>query len=410
MHYDLIIIGMGLSGLMAAKTAVEAGAKILIVGKGMGALGLFANTIDVLGTPPEEGKMSHALPRWIEIYPNHPYARVGVSGIMEALSSFNSMFPPPYTFQRLGEGNCLIPTGVGTFRPTYLVPVTMAAGTSFVKEDTLIVGFSGFKDFYACYVANQLGSRGVTLSFPGVPRQSTASAFSRLLENDSFRKTLGTEIKKHLHGETCVGLPALLGIREPFRVKEDLKNSTGCDIFEIPILPPSIPGIRIFNHFREWLIRRGAGLILGHSVTRVLVNERRCQGIYVSNPPLSNFYSADRFILATGRFTGGGLAENGKEILEPIFHLPVAQPVSEEEWFERSFFSDSPHPVHKAGLLTDQSLRPVDEGGSTVLGNVWIAGSILAYHDSAGEKSREGIEIATGYWAAKNALKDKNLG
>ena len=34
MHYDLIIIGMGLSGLMAAKTAAEMGKKTLIIGKG----------------------------------------------------------------------------------------------------------------------------------------------------------------------------------------------------------------------------------------------------------------------------------------------------------------------------------------------------------------------------------------
>ncbi len=404
MHYDLIVIGMGLSGLMAAKTAVEAGKRILIVGKGMGSLSLFANTIDVLGTLPEEGKISHGLSRWIEIHPDHPYAKVGVPGIADALSSFTSLFPPPYIFQTLGEGNCLIPTGAGTFRPTYLVPVTMAAGASFMKEDTLIVGFSAFTDFYACYVANQLGSRGVTLSFLDVPKQTTASALSRLMEKESFRKTLGTEITKHLHGETCVGLPALLGIREPFRVNEDLRDSTGCEIFEIPILPPSVPGIRIFNRFREWLIRRGAGFLLGHSVTEVLVDGRKCRGIHISNPPLLNFHSADRFILATGRFTGGGLTANEREILEPIFHLPVAQPRTREEWFERSFFSDSPHPVHKAGLLTDQSLRPIDEGGSMVLDNVWIAGSILARHDSGREKSREGIEIATGYWAAKNAL------
>ncbi|HMK77673.1 MAG TPA: FAD-binding protein, partial [Thermodesulfobacteriota bacterium] len=29
MHYDLIVIGMGLSGLMAAKTAASAGQKVL---------------------------------------------------------------------------------------------------------------------------------------------------------------------------------------------------------------------------------------------------------------------------------------------------------------------------------------------------------------------------------------------
>jgi anaerobic glycerol-3-phosphate dehydrogenase len=50
MHYDIIIIGMGLSGLMAAKTAVDMGKKVLIFGKGVGSLSLFSNTIDVLGS------------------------------------------------------------------------------------------------------------------------------------------------------------------------------------------------------------------------------------------------------------------------------------------------------------------------------------------------------------------------
>jgi anaerobic glycerol-3-phosphate dehydrogenase len=35
---------------------------------------------------------------------------------------------------------------------------------------------------------------------------------------------------------------------------------------------------------------------------------------------------------------------------------------------------------------------------------VWVTGSILAYHHAIDEKSREGIEIATGYMAAKHAL------
>src|SRR3990170_4897010 len=134
MHFDLIIIGMGLSGLMAAKTAAEAGKKTLIVGKGMGSLCLFGNSIDVLGNVPEGEKINHGLSRWIEDHPDHPYSRVGVAGIMEALSSFTSLFPPPYSFQAIGGGNCLIPTGAGTFRPTYLIPVTMAAGASFKRD------------------------------------------------------------------------------------------------------------------------------------------------------------------------------------------------------------------------------------------------------------------------------------
>jgi glycerol-3-phosphate dehydrogenase subunit B len=404
MHYDLIIIGMGLSGLMAAKTATEMGKKILIIGKGMGSLSLFSNTIDVLGNLPKTMRMKDGLSQWVKDHPEHPYSKVGSEQIEEALSSFTSLFPPPYSFQTVGDENCLIPTGAGTFRPTYLIPTTMVAGTSLKKGDGLIVGFRGFKDFYAYYVADQLKCRGITLSIPDALHQEiTATAFARLMEQESFRESIGMEIKKHLNGETRVGLPALLGIRDSFTVKKDLEEMMGAEVFEIPILPPSIPGMRIFNRLKEWLIQRGAHFLLGYSVSKTILEGKRCERIEVAHPPISTSYSSDRYILAAGRFIGGGLVADEEKIFEPIFNLPVKQPKSREAWFGKSFFNDSSHPVHQAGILTDSSFLPIDEKGERALENVWITGSILSHHRSVDEKSREGIEIATGYMAAKRA-------
>ena len=57
-RWDLIVIGTGLAGLTAARTAIEMGARVLIVGRGMGSLTLFGNTIDVLGAiPPGVNRM-----------------------------------------------------------------------------------------------------------------------------------------------------------------------------------------------------------------------------------------------------------------------------------------------------------------------------------------------------------------
>ena len=221
MHYDLIIIGMGLSGLMAAKTASEAGQKVLLIGKGMGSLSLFSNTIDLLGTVPTMSRMSDGLSQWMKDRPKHPYSKAGIHRIEEALSSFTSLFPQPYSFQTVGKGNCLIPTGAGTLRPTYLVPITMIAGTSLEEGRGLIVGFRGFKDFYADYVATQLRSRGIGLSLAEVFHQEiTATALARLMEKEPFRERIGREIKKRLQGETRIGLPALLGVREPWKVQK----------------------------------------------------------------------------------------------------------------------------------------------------------------------------------------------
>ena len=405
MHFDLIVIGMGLSGLMAAKTAAEAGQKVLIVGKGTGTLCLFSNTVDLLGTLPKTIKVKEGLSQWVKDHPNHPYSKVGLEGMEEALRSFLSLFPPPYSFQSVGDGNCLIPTGAGTFRSTYLVPNTMVAGTSLKEGDGLIVGFKGFKDFYANYVADRLKCRGVTLTLSETShREITATALARLMEKESFRETVGREIKKHLGTETRVGLPAVLGVRDSCKVKKGLEEIIGAEVFEIPILPPSIPGTRIFNRFKEWLIQKGVSFLLGYSVSKGILRGKRCEKIEVLHPPLVTSYSADRYILATGRFIGGGLKANDEKVFEPIFNLPLSQPQSREGWFRNSFFSDLPHPIHYAGILTDTFFQPVDGSGNMILENVWAAGSILSHHHCIDEKSREGIEISTGYMAAKRAL------
>ncbi len=438
MHYDLIVIGMGLSGLMAAKTAAADGQKVLILGKGMGSLCLFSNTIDVLGQIPKTMnpvrnfvgtsnsagiilgpnptaeqraiisngvKMPDALSQWIEGHPLHPYSKVGLKNAEEALSSFLSLFPPPYSFQTIDNRNCLLPTGAGTLRPTFLIPITMVGGISVDEGRALIVGFEGFKDFYAHYVADQLRCRGINLELPDLLSQEpTATALARLMEKKSFRQNIGGEIKKQLQGETRIGLPAILGTHDPALVKDDLEGIIGTKVFEIPILPPSIPGMRIFNRFKEWLIRKGVTFLLGYSVSKAVLRGKRCERIEVLHPPVITSYSADRYILATGRFIGGGLKADDEKVVEPIFNLPLSQPGSREDWFGDSFLSDLPHPIHGAGILTNASFQPVDTGGNTILENVWAAGCILAHHHCVEEKSREGIEISTGYAAAKHAL------
>jgi glycerol-3-phosphate dehydrogenase subunit B len=404
MHYDLIVIGMGLSGLMAAKTAAEMGKKVLIIGKGLGTLSIFSNTIDLLGTIPPTMKMKDGLSQWVHDYPEHPYGKVGLEKIEEALSSFNSFFPPPYTFQSKNDANSLIPTGAGTFRLTYLIPSTMMKGISLKGKRTLIIGFEGYKDFYARRLADLLNCRGITLFLPENPQtEMTAAALARGMEKPSFRDFIGAEVKKEIRDEELIGFPAVLGVNDPMGVRRDIEKKIGASIFEIPILPPSIPGMRIFHRFKAKLLQKGANVLSGFPVSKVTLRRNRCETFEVIHPPVTHSYSADHFILATGRFISGGLVADREKISEPIFNLPVSYPDSQGEWFGKSFFDR--HPIHSYGILTDASLRPIDEKGKIILENVWGAGTILSGHHCVNEKSREGIEITTGYWAARNAMK-----
>ncbi len=404
-RFDLIVIGTGLAGLMAARTATAMGAKVLIVGKGMGALTLFGNTVDILGEIPPGTEMAEGITRWIAAHPKHPYARTGWEGIKSAITAFQELFLPPYPFAASGRGNSLLPTGAGTMRPTWLIPVTMAAGAAMIPAETLIVGFRGFKDFQGDTVSLHLKCRGVTLSLPRYGMEGlTAPAIARLMDDTSFRERLGESIRQQMAGERFIGLPAVLGLRDPAAVLKTLETVTGARVFEIPMLPPSIPGTRVFHRFREELIAKGADFRMGHSVSGVMVKDGWCEGISIPNPPLVAEYRADRFILATGRFLGGGLWAEMDRIIEPVFNIPVFQPGERGQWFGERFFDPEAHPIHRAGVVTDADLCPVDAAGRVVLANVWAAGSILAHHQAIEEKSREGIDIATGFLAAKRAL------
>ena len=264
MHYDVIMIGMGLSGLMAAKTAAETGKKVLVVGKGLGALSILSNTIDVLGILPEAVTMKEGLSRWIEEHPEHPYGKVGLEKIWEALSSFNTSFPPPYAFQSRNETNSLLPTGAGTLRPTYLIPSTMMKGIALKEKKTIVIGFKGYKDFYARRLADSFKCRAITLSPSGTPGQeTTATALARGMEQPAFREWIASEIKKQIKDESLVGFPAVLGLNDPMGVKRDLEKKTGTSVFEIPVLPPSIPGMRVFNRFKQRLIQKGVTFPFG---------------------------------------------------------------------------------------------------------------------------------------------------
>ena len=404
-RWDLIVIGMGLAGLTAARTAAGMGAKVLIIGRGMGSVSLFGNSIDVLGEVKPGTDMGEGVGAWIAAHPEHPYARTGWEGIAEALNAFCTLFPPPYSFETVGGGNSLVPTGAGTLRPTYLLPATMAAGAAMTRGETLIVGLRGFKDFQGDTVSLHLQCRGAAVSLPRYGLEGlSAPGIARLMDEESFRNSLGEAIRSQMAGERFIGLPAVLGFRDPAGVMKGLEAITGAKIFEIPMLPPSIPGTRIFYRFREELIAKGAQFLMGNPVAGAAVKNGRCDGITVHNPPLMTEYRADHYILATGRFLGGGLLADMNRITEPLFNLPVFQPGARGEWFRERFFQPEAHPVHSSGIMTDADLRPVDEKGKVVLENVRAAGGVLAHHQAIEEKSREGIAIATGYLAAKRAL------
>ena len=146
-------------------------------------------------------------------------------------------------------------------------------------------------------------------------------------------------------------------------------------------------------------------LLLGHAVSKAILRGTRCDGIEVFHPPVVNSYSADRYILATGRFIGGGLKADREKISGASFRPSRrSSPPPGRNGFKRHFSATRAIPFTGQAFSSIRPFARWMRKGKSSLENVRVAGTMLAHHDCIEEKSREGIEISTGYMAAKKAL------
>src|SRR5438034_3766905 len=144
LSYDVVVIGAGTAGLVAATRLAEGGARVCVLAKGVGSTHLAPGTVDVLGYAPERVEdPGRALTELVAARPDHPYALIGVEAVAPALQWFADHVAdgPLAGYLYVGdlERNHLLPTAVGAARPSALVPETMAEGDVRVPEAVCVV-------------------------------------------------------------------------------------------------------------------------------------------------------------------------------------------------------------------------------------------------------------------------------
>ena len=198
------------------------------------------------------------LAKLITDQPQHPYALVGVAGVEAALTAFQTLCAAAgYPLHGSLDKNWLLPSAVGTFRPTCLAPETMIAGDLRNDDPMLIVGIKQLVDFYPNIIAENLAKQGqeaahLMLDLPELAQRNfntPVSIGSLIQENADFRAVLARKIKAKLGNAKRVGLPAILGRVPSLEIKNDLQVKIGVPVFEIPGLPPSLPGNATARHF-----------------------------------------------------------------------------------------------------------------------------------------------------------------
>ncbi len=410
---DAIVIGTGLAGLSAAVRLAEGGARVLVLAKGVGATHLSGGTIDVLGYAPE--RVEKPLEALASLGPDHPYAKVGAEGIGAAVAWLAERVAggslAPYAYTGSADRNVLLPTAIGVPRPSALVPVTMAAGdlSGGAGGPVIAVGFRALKDFHAALLADMLGRTGVetrSVELDLAPEgrvDANSLAFARAFQDPAFRGQVIAQLGgRTLPADARLAFPAVLGITDPHGAWDALQTALGRPVFEVPTLPPSVPGMRLAAILRAALTRAGGAVRLNNIVVGAEAEGSCVRALRVQVGLREERMEAGAFVLASGGFASGGLALDSRwQAREVALGLPVGG-VPEGERFTADYFDEQP--MARAGVAVDGELRPVGPGGDVIYENVRVAGATLAGAEPWREKSGDGISLATGYRAAELLL------
>lgn len=193
-----------------------------------------------------------------------------------------------------------------------------------------------------------------------------------------------------------MAIPAVLGRSLAGEVYEKISAACGRNVFEIPTLPPSMPGLRLFGGLKNALLKRKGDLYWGRGIYSVEKLGNQIEAVTLASAGRATRVEGKAFILATGSFVSGGLQASMDAVTETVFDLPAYLPGARETWFNDDFFAPG-HEIEKAGIRVDSSLRPVD----TEIENLYVCGSILAFSEVMKYRCGHGMAIATGVAAAK---------
>lgn len=408
LHYDAVVIGAGTAGLTAGVRLAEGGARVCVLAKGVGSTHLAPGTIDVLGYAPSRVSSPAAeFEQFAAARPDHPYALLGVDAVAESVRWFSERVAagplPGYRYVGGLEQNVLLPTAVGALRPSALVPETMAAGDASAGERVCVVGTRSLRDFHASLCASNLvragvGARSVDIEIEVERADQNALGLARKFDDPAWRAAFAGRLALKLQAHERVGLPAMLGIRDPHGAWSDLQHRLGRPVFEIPTLPPSVPGMRLYEVLRAALRRAGGRLVLGAEVVASDRSGSRLESVATRAAGHDVSYAAPWFVLAAGGFNSGAIELDSHWVThDRVLGLGLrGLPAEGEPRFVGDYLAEQP--MARVGVAVDAELLAEETD------NVVVAGAALPGAVPWREGSGEGIALASGSHAAQLVL------
>jgi glycerol-3-phosphate dehydrogenase subunit B len=354
--FDVGVIGGGIAGTAAALAAVAAGARVVLVGAAPGATALAGG--GWVKEPPAQvrdalARAGHTLVPTTAPLP-HPVGDLRQAGCA------HEMHPPA----RVAVGACVVGiAGLPAFRPRALAGMWgEAAGVSLAHASVFL---------------------------DGTPAAGWAPAsLAMLLEHDSAPLAAALAALGARTGATRLILPAVLGADGAPRVRALLEHAAGVPVGEALGTPPSLPGWRLLRALERALADAGVAVLHGRAAqpdrTAGRLAAVTVTAAAESHPAAPRRIEATAWVLATGRFVGGGIVAD-PDWREPALGIPITlthlgaafhavEPLATSSPDRRAA-----QPPLYAGVAADATGRPLDpRTGQAPFANVIAAGAVLA--------------------------------
>ncbi|MFP5417021.1 MAG: glycerol-3-phosphate dehydrogenase subunit GlpB [Actinomycetes bacterium] len=404
---DVVVIGAGLAGLAAALRLAQAGRSVTLATKGPGGLQLSQGTVDILGYTPE--RVSRPLEAVASVAPEHPYASLGADAVAAAVTWLADQLGPDLLVGDPSR-NVHLPTAVGALRPTAMAQPSMLSGDAVGGRSYAVVGVRQLKDFPADLIAGNLarstapdgGALEASAAWIDLPaRRGEADpnpvTYARAMDEEAFAARFARAVADAAGPADVVAVPAVLGSRRR-SVWRQVTDAVGRDVCEIPMPPPSVPGLRLYEALLGLIRAAGVRFVQGSRIVGCTRSGDAIESVTLAAAGGPRQLRAASFVYAPGGFESGALeVDSYGAIAEPVFGLPLtatdALPlISSVYW--------GPHPLFEVGVRADAAGRPSDAAGAAVHPNLYVAGGIIAGAERWREKSGDGIAVATAVRAA----------
>ncbi len=292
---EVLVIGEGLSGIMAAASAATQGSRVTLVSKGPGNFVLGPTCVDA------EGLAGLSMPADVR--------EAAIGCFLDLTASAACAYSGGKRERQL------VPTILGTFQEVSVAPRWLWQADPRKLSNVVVVGIANLPSFDAKFLADRLGYqasemglttcyRSETVTLPHHPKHSlTALEIANAIDrDDSYRIALAHAVRAVVRDAELVILPGVLGVKSSDADIVCFEEEIGCAVCELATLPPSVPGLRLLQRLERRLADLRVDISSGFAVQKLCLENGHCVGAELETPGRPRRLRADTVILACGRF------------------------------------------------------------------------------------------------------------